>query len=50
MIRGLLRARRKRRDCFHHDHLTGETWLAVEHVSGGRRLWFCTRCGRTWLW
>lgn len=41
---------RKSRDCFHHDHSTGESWIVGTLIDLGRRkLWSCTKCGRRWV-
>lgn len=41
---------RRRRRCFHHDPVTGTTWLASEliNMGSGKRFW-CTHCGRMWF-
>lgn len=40
---------RDRRECFHHDRLTGESWIRGQLVDLGRAKHFlCTHCGRYW--
>ena len=41
--------RRRRRSCFHHDHITGQTWIRSQLVDLGRaKHYWCTRCRRYW--
>jgi len=40
---------RKRRACFHHDHITGRSWVIGRLVDLGRaKHWTCRECGRYW--
>lgn len=43
------RAWRKRRQCFHHDHTTGESWVGRGSIIDYRKLYLCDRCGRIWV-
>lgn len=41
---------RKRRQCFHHDHIMGTSWVTGHLIDLGRnKLWRCSHCGRIWL-
>lgn len=41
---------RRRRECFHHDRLTGQSWIESELIEmGARKMFWCTECGRTWF-
>lgn len=41
----------KRRDCFHHNHRAGQSWVTGTLIDlGARKLWRCGHCGRTWIW
>lgn len=45
---------RKRRACFHHEHISGLTWVVGSHIYSafGRervgRMYRCSSCGRKW--
>lgn len=41
---------RKQRHCFHHDRITGDTWILSRliNLGAGKMLW-CRECGRTWF-
>lgn len=42
--------RRKRRNCFHHDHVTGKTWIESRLINmGTQKMFWCIECGRTWF-
>lgn len=40
---------RASRNCFHHDHRTGESWIVstLTHAGMGKTFW-CRKCGRAW--
>lgn len=41
---------RKRRNCFHHDHRSGVSWIESRLIDmGSRKMFWCTDCGRTWF-
>lgn len=40
--------RRTQRRCFHHNHSTGKSWISGRIIDY-RKLWDCTRCGKTWV-
>lgn len=41
---------RIRRQCFHHDHTAGESWISSQLIDGGMRKHFwCTRCDHSWF-
>jgi len=43
-------ARSRRRECFHHDPDTGESFVGQALIDLGRRKhWWCRRCGRDWF-
>lgn len=48
-MRAWLARRRKRRNCFHHDHRTGTSWIKSQLIDYGRKLFWCTTCERTWI-
>jgi len=37
-----------RRNCFHHNHKTGESWIETEIIDW-RKLYTCRDCGRRWV-
>jgi hypothetical protein len=51
------RARRKRKDCFHHDiggnpanTRPATSWINQQLIDTGRRkMFWCTKCGQTWF-
>jgi len=46
----MIRRWRDRRDCFHHDHRSGQSWITGQLIDTGmRKLWRCTRCERIWI-
>lgn len=39
-----------RRRCFHHDHRAEVSWIQSRLIDLGRRkMFWCTRCERTWF-
>jgi len=38
---------RDRRNCFHHDHATGTSWIRSRIIDPGKRFW-CVGCGKVW--
>ena len=41
---------RQRRNCWHHDHTTGQSWITGHIIDAGRaKLWRCSNCDRTWV-
>jgi hypothetical protein len=46
---GWIRAWKKRRTCFHHDHRDHESWIRSRHIDFGRKMYWCTHCERTWF-
>jgi hypothetical protein len=47
---GVLRRWRARRECFHHNCATGESFITGRLVDLGRRkLFTCRECGRRWI-
>lgn len=41
---------RRRRECFHHDRLTGQSWIEDRLINmGSQKMFWCTECGRTWF-
>lgn len=39
-----------RRRCFHHDVRTGKSWIGRGTIiDGGRKLYRCNHCERTWI-
>lgn len=49
-MRAVRRRWLERRDCFHHDHRSGVSWIDSELIDLGRRKRFwCVKCGRVWL-
>lgn len=44
------RTRAKRKDCFHHDRLTGESWISDQLIDMGKaKMFWCEKCERTWF-
>lgn len=44
------RTRAKRKDCFHHDRLTGESWIKDQLIDMGMgKMFWCDKCERTWF-
>ncbi len=42
--------RRTRKNCFHHDRVTGTSWISSQLIDlGSRKLFWCTTCERTWI-
>lgn len=41
------RKRQKQRRCFHHDHVTGETWMRSQMIDHGKFFW-CRKCDKGW--
>ena len=39
---------RRRRNCFHHDWRTGESWITGQIIDPGK-MFRCKRCGRMWF-
>lgn len=39
---------RARKDCFHHDHRTGESWIKSQIIDPGKMFW-CNQCQQTWF-
>lgn len=40
---------RAQRECFHHDHARGISWIRSELIDLGRRkLFWCAVCDRRW--
>ena len=49
MIRYWIREWRGRRTCFHHDHVSGKSWIEGRLFNAGaNKAHRCTRCGKTW--
>lgn len=45
-----LARRRLRRQCFHHDRRSGESWIKEQLIDCGcRKMFWCDRCERTWI-
>lgn len=41
---------RQRRDCWHHNRATRESWITGVLIDLGRRkMWTCSECGRRWV-
>lgn len=42
---------RRRRDCFHHDNRTGNSWIGrgVLIDLGRRKLYRCDHCDKVWI-
>lgn len=40
--------RRERRNCFHHDINTGQSWIKNEIIDY-RKLYWCTKCTARWV-
>ncbi len=38
-----------RRRCFHHDNITGESWIGRGQIIDYRKLYRCDHCGRIWI-
>jgi hypothetical protein len=52
MIRRWWKRRREQRDCFHHDRRYEQTGSWVESMLidlGRRKMFWCTRCDKTWI-
>jgi hypothetical protein len=50
MIGHWLKARQARKNCFHHDHRTGESWIASRLIDvGARKMFWCIKCNQTWI-
>lgn len=46
----VMRKWRARRECFHHDHRTGTSWITSQLINTGMgKMFSCQRCGRTWF-
>lgn len=45
---GWWRRRSKRRNCFHHDHRTGESWILSQILDPGKMFW-CKECDQRWF-
>lgn len=44
------KAIKKRKDCFHHDHKTGQSWIKSQLINiGTGKMFWCAVCGRTWF-
>lgn len=44
------RSRRKRRNCFHHDRGTGQSWVTDQLINtGAGKMFWCQQCGMTWF-
>ena len=42
--------RKRRRDCWHHEYLTGFSWIKWKLIDTGmRKMFWCTRCQQTWF-
>lgn len=47
---GWWRRWRARRDCFHHDHRTGTSWIqTIGIIDGGRKAYRCTGCDKVFI-
>jgi hypothetical protein len=47
---GVWRRWRKRRECFHHDHSTGTTWITGQLINSGTgKMFTCANCQNTWF-
>lgn len=45
-----LARRRKRKNCFHHDHSTGVSWIKSQLIETGMgKMFWCARCQQTWF-
>jgi hypothetical protein len=46
----VFRTWRKRRNCFHHDRVTGTSWIGSRLINAGAgKMFWCRDCGRTWF-
>jgi hypothetical protein len=45
----VIREWRRRRNCFHHDRLTGESWISPGSIIDYRKLYTCSRCRKVWI-
>lgn len=48
LVRLLSPTYRRRADCWHHDRLTGTSWIKGQIIDPGKMFW-CTRCQKTWM-
>ena len=47
---GWWRRRRAQASCFHHDRVSGKSWVeTVFFIDYGRKLMRCTRCGKKFI-
>lgn len=50
VVIGVWRRWRKRRECFHHDHSTGTTWITGQLINSGTgKMFTCANCQNTWF-
>lgn len=50
-MNGWFKAWRRKADCFHHNHRTGESWIANRLIDLGRRkMFWCIKCNKTWIY
>lgn len=42
--------KQKRKNCFHHDHRDGSSWIKSRLINNGAgKMFWCGLCGQTWF-
>lgn len=50
MLARMYRRWRAARQCFHHDHHAGKSWIEQAIIDCGRRkMYWCSKCGHSWI-
>jgi hypothetical protein len=45
----MIRRWRQRRNCFHHDNITGDSWIGRGVIIDWRKLYRCSHCRKVWI-